>query len=386
MRIVKPIAITDSVLVSSTVPETDQPAYSNTVGYELKDKVMSTVMHKIYECIKQESSNVGFANATALVQVSWVKHGLSNGRMVQFTPVTGATFPGGVTANTTYYVVNSQQDTFNIASSPNGTPISLTTNGSGSFTCTSLVNGVDPTTNPTYWLDSGSTNRWKMFDKTVQSQTRRNGSITVKLQIPGYIDTIPLLNLTGNTVRVKIDHAASGTIYDRTESLVTNDRPVTSLSTYFFSSYKRRTDVVFTNIPPYANTEVTITITAINNNTVGIGAAIFGLARDISSAKLGVEQGAKISITDYSIKTRDAFGNYTITERAFANRANYTVYINNSELADIKNFLTSLRATPAVYIGGNNEATYIYGYYKSWEIDIAYPDFSVCSIELDGLT
>lgn len=383
MRIVKPISITDAVLTSSSIPENDQPVYSSTSGYSLQNKVMVPSIHKIYECKKQEISTVTFS-AAGTAMITWNAHGLANGRMVKFTSTSAV--PTGITSGTTYYVVNATTNTFNISATSGGSAISTSSAGTGTITATALVNNIDPATNPTYWLDLGSTNKYKAFDGTVQSQSTAQDSLSFSVTLGAYIDTIALLNLTGLSVNVKVQSAAYGVIYESTETLLSDADEVVDLWTYLFSGFKERKDIVLEGLPPYSDTTITITVMG-TGSTVGIGAAIFGLAKDISSAKLGVEQGAKVSITDYSIKTRDSFGNYIITERAFSKRANFTIFINNDELDGIQNLMAECRATPVLYIGSSKYASAtIYGYYKSFEIDIAYPEYSVCSVELDGLT
>lgn len=384
MRIVKPISITDSVLTSSSVPENDHPAYSSTTGYELKSKVIIQSAHKIYECVKQEIGTVTFSSSGTAV-VTWNNHGLTNGRMVKFSS-TGAV-PTGITVNTVYYVINATTNTFNISATSGGSAISTSNAGSGTITATTLVNNINPSANPEYWLDSGSTNKYKAFDGIVQSQTTATSSLSFTVVLGTYIDTMVFLNLTGAAINIKMTSTAYGVVYEEAIDLLTDEEDVVDLWTYLFSGFRERKDVIIDNLPPYSDVAIEVTITGSTGSTVGIGAAIFGLAKDISSTKLGVEQGAKVSITDYSVKTRDNFGNYIITERAFSKRANFTIYINNSELDGIQNFLAECRAIPAVYIGSAKYASAtIYGYYKSFEIDIAYPDYSVCQIELDGLT
>ena len=48
--------------------------------------------------------------------------------------------------------------------------------------------------------------------------------------------------------------------------------------------------------------------------------------------------------------------------------------------------LSSLRAKPALYIGGEIEdSTAVYGFPKDWDVVIDYPFYVQCSIELEGL-
>lgn len=58
MKLIQPITITDSVLVSSNVPETDFPVYNAGTTYNLNDQVIVTTgSHKIYKSLV--ASNVG---------------------------------------------------------------------------------------------------------------------------------------------------------------------------------------------------------------------------------------------------------------------------------------------------------------------------------------
>lgn len=634
MRIVKPITITDSNLISSNVPEKDAQVFSKLVGKNLKDRVMVLSNHTIYEVQKQETSAVTISQGSPAI-VTWNNHGLANGRMVTFS--SSGTLPTGITAGTTYYVINATQNTFQVSTKdpyftrasvgtyfdangvlqtapvnalrisydpsdltapsnvlvepaaanyikysqqmdntsawgdtnlgttidfglapdgttsaerliaattagahykdqeifglnysngdlytysvylkantlervrldmyyavgstggynaifnlrtglvevkspdireayiqalPNGwyrcilvglvsyattyptrlltrilllrngdnnsswagtgdegvlawgaqleksdksssyikttgaavtraadiiadtpsfgTAVNTSTAGSGTHTALALVNNLDPVLNPTYWLNVGATNRWKMFDKAVQSQTLATTSLVAKIKPTDRVDTIPLINLKGTTLNVAVTNPTYGSVFNQTIPLLTDSEPVVDMSSYLYAGFTQRTEVVVEDIPPYANNEITLTVSATEGTQVGIGAAVFGQARDISSTGLGVEQGARFGIDDYSIKTRDSFGNYVITERAFSDKANVTVFVNNSELSSIKNFLTSLRATPVVFIGSKKwDYLTIYGFYKNWEVDVAYPDFSVLSMEVSGLT
>jgi hypothetical protein len=64
------------------------------------------------------------------------------------------------------------------------------------------------------------------------------------------------------------------------------------------------------------------------------------------------------------------------------------VFMNNTALAFNQRLLTSLRAVPAVWIGStedNFSPLTVFGYYRDFNIDISYPTFSLCRIEIEGL-
>lgn len=60
-------------------------------------------------------------------------HGMTNGTKVAFKAEPGQTLPAGVTANTIYYVVGATTNTFQVATTPGGSAVALTSDGSGVF-------------------------------------------------------------------------------------------------------------------------------------------------------------------------------------------------------------------------------------------------------------
>ena len=67
--------------------------------------------------------------------VTYTGHGLSNNDPIIFT-TSGADLPTGITAGTTYYILNSTTDTFNIAATPLGATITTTGSQSGTHSVT----------------------------------------------------------------------------------------------------------------------------------------------------------------------------------------------------------------------------------------------------------
>ena len=64
--------------------------------------------------------------------------------------------------------------------------------------------------------------------------------------------------------------------------------------------------------------------------------------------------------------------------------------VKNSDLNRVQSLLYGLRATPAVWIASDSptfeEAMIVYGWYRDFTTEIAYPTYSLISIELESLT
>ena len=64
-----------------------------------------------------------------------------------------------------------------------------------------------------------------------------------------------------------------------------------------------------------------------------------------------------------------------------------TLVLATDAIDDIHRSLAALRATPVLWIGSESfESLTVYGFYKEFSIDIAYPTVSYCSLTIEGLT
>lgn len=238
-----------------------------------------------------------------------------------------------------------------------------------------------PLTDPLWWLKTGSTNPWRMFDQSVNSQTNMTGFIAANIRAVGRVDSVVLLNVSAAFVRVTMVDAIDGTVYDKTFNLIST-AGIDDWYDYFFEPIVRANDIAILDLPAYANAVITVTLSD-PNNSVTCGACIIGLATN-----LGLTQyGAQVGIQDYSIKQRDDFGNFTILERAFSKRGTFQVYVPAGMVDQTQTLLSTFRATPIIYIGSElYTSTMIYGFYKEFAQEIQYKSYSLCTLEIEGLT
>lgn len=241
--------------------------------------------------------------------------------------------------------------------------------------------GHTPSSSPTYWSEVSSTNRWKMFDQTVGTATEKADAITVTLTPGELFDSVSVLEVSASTVRVVVDDPEYGTVFDETQSLLL-DTGITDWYAYFFSPIARRTTAVFDGIPPSLDTsETTITITD-TGSTAACGVCLVGRTLEAGSTLSGVSVG----IQDYSRKERDDWGAYSITERAYSKRARFSLTVPKYKVDELQALLASVRATPALYIGSQSfDSAVVYGFYKDFDIQIAYSEFSECTLDIEGL-
>jgi hypothetical protein len=154
---------------------------------------------------------------------------------------------------------------------------------------------------------------------------------------------------------------------------------------YFFEPFVQLGEVVLTDIPPYSNGQITITLESGGN--VAIGELIVGTVYELGVADL--EQGASVGIIDYSRKDTDPdTGATTFVRRAFSKRMSGQFLLTNQQINEVQRILADIRAVPSVFIGSEAEdysPLIVYGFYRDFSIDIAYPTKSFCRLEVEGL-
>lgn len=239
---------------------------------------------------------------------------------------------------------------------------------------------LDSLTTPLYWSRVGSTNRWTMFDQSITSQTRNPSSIAVTLNPPSRVDSVSLMNCDAATLNIKQTDVSDGLVYNKSYSLVST-AGISDWWYYFFEPIVRIKDFSVSDLFPYQNPTIEITLGAPGN--VGVGECVLGLSADMGN----IFYGANVGIQDYSIKTQDVFGNYSIKKRAFNKIADWQLLVPSTKVDQLQKVLADYRATPIVYVGTELYAsTIIYGFYSDFKITIAYPKESLCTISLKGLT
>lgn len=241
--------------------------------------------------------------------------------------------------------------------------------------------GHTPSSSPTWWQFVSNDNRWAMFDNGVSTTTSNASSIDAVVKPNGRVESVGLINVSAASARLKITDATDGIVYDQTVSLISTSG-ITDMYAYFFEPIARIADYLFTDLPIYFSPTVELILTD-TGSTVTLGGVVYGQSKTIG----GTQYGASVGIQDYSIKQADAFGNYNIVQRTFSKKGSFTVFVANTFIDQLEVLLETYRALPVLYSGSDSYAsTLIMGFYKDFSIVISYPDYSVLSIEIEGLT
>jgi len=387
MKIIRPITITEAMLTDSNVPETDYTEFAMGTTYAVGDRCIVATGLEILTLDVAPASD-------------WVAGDILTGQTSTKTCVCVKK----LTALT--YQVRERTGNFTLGEviGVTGTAEKLADQGAAHPTITAATDKVhkiyeslsagnqgnypplDVLETVPKWSEVSSTNRWKAFDDSIGGQTEQANSITYTITPGVTFDSIAFLNLEAQSVRIKLTDAVDGVVYDETVNLLdvipTGTTAYMDWYAYFFSSIVMTTEVARPGVSLYLNTTVEITITY-TGGTAKVGMIILG-----SQMTLGATQyGASVGIRDYSIKSTDDFGNPIIVERAYASKGSFDLNVPTVSVLDIKNALARYRATPLLWVGAESQpSTYIYGFYKDFNIVINFGTYSICSIEIEGMT
>ena len=240
----------------------------------------------------------------------------------------------------------------------------------------------NPASERLWWVEVSPTNRWRMFDLSSTTQTKLGTSGYYEITPGQAINALALINISGIlTVRVRLTDPRFGLVYDKTADL-TFVPSESSWYAWFFEPRTEQNQFVVEDIPSYPNATLRIDVTS--SGTAYIGAFIFGSVRSIG---LGVQQGVRLGIQDYSRKERNEWGDVVLKQRAFATRVTFQMLVENKQLDNTYRLLTDLRATPCLWIGSSDfNSLSVFGFYNNFDISIAYSVYSECSIDIEGLS
>jgi hypothetical protein len=223
-----------------------------------------------------------------------------------------------------------------------------------------------------------------MFDGQVSTTTTKSVAPLTVTVATGIVNSVAMIGLVGQSVTITVTNAgASPPVYTRTIGL--DGTIILDWYMYFFEPFVQLGEVVLTDLPPYLNARITMTLNS--GSAVAIGELLFGTVYTLGA--FGTEIGATVGIIDYSRKDTDnETGKTTFVQRAFSKRMSGQFLVNNDSINGVQRILADVRAIPSVYIG-SEEVAYaplvVYGFYRDFTIDIAYPTKSWCRLEVEGL-
>lgn len=231
------------------------------------------------------------------------------------------------------------------------------------------------------WNDGGATNLYRMFDTKVGTQTVQEDGIEIVLNVDDFADSVTLLNLHSNAIRVTGTDANEGQVYQR--EVQTLDAGAADWWEYFMDPITRISDVVLDDLPPYAGIDIKVEVIVSVGEEARIGALGLGSKFEIGCARWG----SSVSIRDFSIKEQDEWGNTFVQQRDYSKRPEFDLVIETDRIDLVMAELAKLRSIPAVYIAHSKfTSTIALGFYRELMMVLSNPSVSECTLTIEGLT
>ena len=350
MKVIPPIAITDAMLTSSTVPEAVAATYSGATTYAL-------------------GAIVGLAPVQGDPQVQWrsLQNSNTGNALTEGAWWTGigSVYPAydvGTAYITGDYVQDNTNHLIYLAAS-NSTGAALT--------------------DTTKWTNSGPTNRWKMFDLLRSTATVCPNELTVVITPGQRTNSFAFSGLLAGSYTLTVTSASyGGTIYSSTGTITT--RNTSTWYEYFFGEFTYKNSIAFFDIPPYSDAVYTLVLTG--TTTIQLGAFVVGAYIDLGKSQYSATSDA----LNFSSIERDAdTGESTVTQRRSIPKTTQQVTCEKNKLARVKQARTDLNGEVAFWFGIDDTADAyfdpltILGIYKQWQINIDLPEQVTQQIEIE---
>lgn len=243
-----------------------------------------------------------------------------------------------------------------------------------------------PEDEPTFWLASGYTNKYRMFDGTVESQSVRTNSLSATLTPGSFCDSLALINCEGNALTVvTTDPSEVDPVFNYAGSMIST-QGITDAWRWHFEPVRRVRDVAFMGLPPYLNASTQFTLTAATGALAKCGVAVIGQSLDLG----GTLEPARFGTTNYDVK-ETILGVTTVQDLGFARRANYETWLNVADIDWVRESLELLRGRLCVYVGipaqgdRTTGSSINYGYYEDFEIVRTKALKALCNIQIQGV-
>lgn len=240
--------------------------------------------------------------------------------------------------------------------------------------------GNFPPTSPLKWTEVGPTNRWAAFDES--GGTMVQASSPIEFSVSGdRLGSVALLEMSATSVRVRASSMVDGTYFDR-EYPLPDRAVVTNWYEYLYALIDRQSELVITDIPPISGSTYTVTVSG--SGIVSLGTFVLG-----NRTEFGFTQySASIGIIDYSRKDVDAFGRAQLARRRFSKRMDVQVVMDPGVTDSVNRLLADMRATVALFVAasGSYESLTIFGFYRDYNIEIAFPTQTLLSLQIEGIS
>lgn len=259
----------------------------------------------------------------------------------------------------------------------------------GEYKCLVANMGVDPRTsiydvnkNPNgKWQFLGTTNKYKMFDKYLTSQSVINGKIIVQM-VAYEAQAVYLGNLDAQSVKIEVIDNYTAEVIETFEKTLIRD--VIDAFDYGYGDWieNRKNQIVFERTTATRNISFIIEI---NNGSSDAKCGIFccGKVKEVGVTKWGINIGA----LDYStVGTDTSTGDTSLIEGNYAPTLDLDLFTYTKNAMTLNKVLNDARGKGVVFMAGYSDDLVVYGYKQKHSTVMSGAVETIITVNIIGLT
>jgi hypothetical protein len=238
-----------------------------------------------------------------------------------------------------------------------------------------------PSTTPSKWVNIGAINKYRCLYGATENKTEAQISLDITVKTYG-ANFAYMLGVDGIQASIEV-FKSDGTQVGDTDTLSLQYKGASSWSEFLFDEFKYRT--TFGASVAYGLTnKVKFTINAYD--VARLGNIVVGKSFYVGETLWGASAG----ILDFSTIERDEqFGDVTLRQGSFANRADVTVYVDTPRADAVKQFLTAIRGTEVLILADDTDNGFdmlkIRGFVRDFDVTLQNQSKTELSLEIEGL-
>lgn len=241
------------------------------------------------------------------------------------------------------------------------------------------VDGVNAT--PATWVNVAATNKWAMFDAINSTQSTETTQLVIVLTPGELFNSASGFKIEDVTaINITVNDPSAGEVYNVDLDMVDNSE-VIDWYFYYFSPIVRISSFALLDLPAFPLATITMTV---DGGDIKFGNFIIG-----PQITLGVaNHGTSVQLLDFSRTETDSFGNKVVIPGRTSKLVNFDVTILKTKVSFVFNTLAALTTIPSVWIGGiggTDDATLVFGYYRDYQDNIISPTITDATITVEGV-
>lgn len=204
---------------------------------------------------------------------------------------------------------------------------------------------------PKTWFKIGNINRFNAFDGFLfKGSEVASGTMFWRVQTEAIANSVALFNVDADSATIRFRRQSDDTILqEQTIELIGRDDPETFWE-WAFDPFESIDRLLILDGPSGANQIVEIEIDG-GLTASSVGEIFIGNLQEIGETLYGTDE----EINDFSLITRDDFGNLNFLPRPASDRISYIIRLKRKkDAARVKKLLLSRLAVASVYIGSED--------------------------------